>query len=151
MPVASAVRPHMPTCLSLRLPLRLPFAGLPPHEQVAKRRTLVSQWINFFQRTHHSSVQHVSYMHGSDQPWKDPLPITQAMMDNCRMDGRAENFEGYSKQTRPLAVQRRRSYLQTICTSRRKCLHRLTLRNASTRRCVVKHCLRFHSIAGSKI
>ena len=26
-------------------------------------------------------------------------------MDNCRMDGRAENFEGYSKQTRPLAVQ----------------------------------------------
>ena len=81
------------------------FADLPPHVQVAKLRALVTQWINFFQRTHHSSVQHLPYIHGSDQPWKDPLPITQAMMNNCRMDGRAENFEGYSTQTRPLATQ----------------------------------------------
>ena len=51
-------------------------------------------------------MQHLSYIHGSDQPWKDLLPITQAIMDNCRMDGRAEQFEGYSKQTRPLAAQR---------------------------------------------
>ena len=29
----------------------------------------------------------------------------KAMMDKCRMDGRADNFEGYSKQTRPLAAQ----------------------------------------------
>ena len=65
------------------------FADMPPREQVAKLRALVLQWINFFQRTHHSSVQHLPYIHGSDQPWKDPLPITQAMMDNCRMDGRA--------------------------------------------------------------
>ena len=56
-------------------------------------------------RDSHSSVEHLPYIHGSEQPWKAPLPITQAMMDNCRMDGRAENFEGYSKQTRPLAVQ----------------------------------------------
>ena len=68
------------------------FADLPPHEQVAKLRALVSQWVNFFQRTHHSSVQHLPYIHGNDQPWKDPLPITQAMVDNCRMDGRADNF-----------------------------------------------------------
>ena len=81
------------------------FAELPPHEQIAKLRSLVTQWINFFQRTHHSSVQHLPYIHGSDQPWKDPLPITQAMMNNCRMDGRAEEFEGYSTQTRPLATQ----------------------------------------------
>ena len=81
------------------------FADLPPHEQVVKLRALVLQWINFCERTHHSSVQHLPYIHGRDQPWKDPLPITQAMMDNCRMDGRAEDFEGYSQQKRPLAVQ----------------------------------------------
>ena len=81
------------------------FADLPPHVQVANLRALVTQWINFFQRTHHSSVQHLPYIHGSNEPWKDPLPITKAMMDNCRLDGRTENFEGYSKQTRPLATQ----------------------------------------------
>ena len=47
------------------------FADLPPHEQVAKLRALVSQWINFFQRTHHSSVQHLPYIHGSDHPGHD--------------------------------------------------------------------------------
>ena len=81
------------------------FADLPPHEQVAKLRSLVTQWLNFFQRTHHSSVQHLPYIHGSNEPWKDPLPITKAMMDKCRLYGRVENFEGYSKQTRPLATQ----------------------------------------------
>lgn len=81
------------------------FADLPPHEQVAKLRSLVIQLLNFFQRPHHSSVQHLPYIHGSNEPWKDPLPITKAMMDNCRLDGRADNFEGYSKQTRPLAAQ----------------------------------------------
>lgn len=81
------------------------FADMPPREQVAKLRALVLQWINFVQRTHQSSVQHVPYIHGSDQPWKDPLPITQAMMGNCRMDGRAEHVEGCLKQTRPLAAQ----------------------------------------------
>ena len=50
-------------------------------------------------------MQHLPYVHGSEEPSKDPLPITKSMMDNCRMDGRAENFEGYSKQTRPLAAQ----------------------------------------------
>ena len=54
------------------------FADLPPHEQVAKLRALVSQCINFFQRTYHSSVQHLPYIHGSDQPRKDLLPITQS-------------------------------------------------------------------------
>ena len=81
------------------------YADLPPHQQVAKLRALVSQWINFFQRTHHSSVQHLSHVHGSDQPWKDPLPITKGMMENCRMGGGTENFERYSKQKRPLATQ----------------------------------------------
>ena len=81
------------------------FANLTPHEQVAKLRALVSQWINFFQRTHHSSVQHLPYIHGSAEPWKVPLPITQTMMHNCRMDGQPEDLEGYVKQKRPLAAQ----------------------------------------------
>ncbi len=81
------------------------FADLPPHAQVAKLRALVLQWVNLFQRTHHNSAQHLPYIHGNDQPWKDPLPTTQAIIDMCRMDGRADKIEGYLKHTRPPAAQ----------------------------------------------
>ena len=81
------------------------FAELPPNVQIAKLRALVSEWINYFQRSHHSSVQHLPYIHGSQEPWREPLPITRDMMKRCKMDGETENYEGYSKQTRPLAAQ----------------------------------------------
>ena len=35
---------------------------------------VVVQWLNFFQRSHHSSVQHLPLVHGESEPWKDPVP-----------------------------------------------------------------------------
>ncbi len=44
------------------------IADMPPRKQVAKLRAMILQWLNFFQRAHHSSVQHMPYIHGSGQP-----------------------------------------------------------------------------------
>ena len=81
------------------------FADLSPLEQLAKFKSLVTQWINFFQRSHHNSVQHLPLIHGNKEPWRDPLPITKDMTNKSRLDGRAEHFEGYVKQPRPLTAQ----------------------------------------------
>ncbi len=63
------------------------------------------QWLGFFQRSHHSSVQHLPLVQGGAEPWPEPLPITQQLMQNCRMDGRQEKMPGYEQSVRPLASQ----------------------------------------------
>ena len=82
------------------------FRDLSPHEKVTKLRHVVMEWLNFFQRSHHSSVQHLPFVYGGAETWSEPLPLTQTQLEACRMDGRQENVAGYKKATRPCAAQR---------------------------------------------
>ena len=63
------------------------FAHLPPQQRIRKFKLVITQWLNHFQRTHHSSVQHLPLVHGGKNPWSEPLPITKQLMQACRMDG----------------------------------------------------------------
>ena len=63
------------------------YSDLPAAERVEKLREVVSSWLNFFQRSHHSLVRHLPFVHAGEVPLPDPLPMTQSMMQRCRMDG----------------------------------------------------------------
>ena len=80
------------------------FETLEPMQRVQQLRAVVVQWINFFQRTHHSSVRHLPLLYGGTE-LAEELPMTKSMMKNCRMDGQKENFEGFCTPTRPLCTE----------------------------------------------
>ena len=61
---------------------------------------LVCQWTNFFQRTHHSSVEHLPKVFGQERTGA-PMILTQDMLNRCRMDGGEDSVERYHKKIRP--------------------------------------------------
>ena len=80
------------------------FADKPLQEKHSCLKNVVSQWINFFQRTHHSSVEHLPKVFGQATS-AQPMIVTQDMLHPCRMDGGEENLEGYRKQRRPCVTE----------------------------------------------
>ena len=80
------------------------FADKPLQEKHSCLKNVVSQWINFFQRTHHSSVEHLPKVFGQATS-AQPMIVTQDMLHRCRMDGGEENVEGYRKQRRPCVTE----------------------------------------------
>ena len=80
------------------------FADKPLQEKHSCLKNVVSQWINFFQRTHHSSVEHLPKVFGQATS-AQPMIVTQDMLHRCRMDGGEENLEGYRKQRRPCVTE----------------------------------------------
>ena len=80
------------------------FADRPLAEKLRSLKDVVSQWINYFQRTHHSSIEHLPKVFGQEQAGS-PMILTQDMLHRCRMDGGQENVEGYCKQRRPLVTE----------------------------------------------
>ena len=81
------------------------FETLSPMQRVEQLRGVVVRWINFFQRTHHSSVRHLPLVYGGKQPGEE-LPMTKLMMKRCRMDGGKENMAGFERATRPLCTEK---------------------------------------------
>ena len=81
------------------------FADKPWQEKHSCLKNVVSKWINFFQRTHHSSAEHLPKVFGREDS-AQPMIATQDMLHRCRMDGRPENLEGYQKQHRPRVTDR---------------------------------------------
>ena len=79
------------------------FADRSLEEKHRCLKNVVSQWINFFQRTHHSSVEHLPKVFGQEGSGQ-PMILTQDMLHRCRMDGGQETLEGYRKQRRPLVT-----------------------------------------------
>ena len=79
------------------------FADRSLEEKHRCLKNVVSQWINFFQRTHHSSVEHLPKVFGQEGSGQ-PMILTQDMLHRCRMDGGQETLEGYCKQRRPLVT-----------------------------------------------
>ena len=76
------------------------FQDLPAAQKLEKLKSVVHQWLNFFQRTHHSSIEHLPKVFGQDTPGKS-LPITKSMMQRCRMDGQTDMYSGFCNQIRP--------------------------------------------------
>lgn len=76
------------------------FANLQPKEKLHKLKLVAAQWLNFFQRTHHSSIEHLPKIFGQDRT-TDPMIVTKDMIDRCRMDGQVDAYNGYTKQQRP--------------------------------------------------
>ena len=76
------------------------FQELPADQKLQKLKSLVHEWLNFFQRTHHSSVEHLPKVFGQDIPGT-PITITKNMMQRCRMDGHKDEYPGYCSQDRP--------------------------------------------------
>ena len=76
------------------------FQDLPAAQKLQKLKSVVHQWLNCFQRTHHSSIEHLPKVFGQDTPGK-PLPITRSMMQRCRMDGQTDVYSGFRPQVRP--------------------------------------------------
>ena len=76
------------------------FQDLPAAQKLQKLKTVVHQWLNFFQRTHHSSIEHLPKVFGQDTPGK-PMTITRSMMQRCRMDGQTDAYSGFCPQVRP--------------------------------------------------
>ena len=81
------------------------FESLPEIERVQRLRAVVVEWLNFFQRTHHSSVRHLPVLYGGNIKQLHPeLPMTKSMMKTCYLDGQREQFPGYCTPTRPLCT-----------------------------------------------
>ena len=76
------------------------FADKTLQEKHSCLKNVVCQWINFFQRTHHSSVEHLPKVFGQDRAGA-PMILTQDMLNRCRMDGGEDSVEGYQKKRRP--------------------------------------------------
>jgi hypothetical protein len=76
------------------------FQDLPAAQKLQKLKSVVHQWLNCFQRTHHSSVEHLSKVFGQDNTGK-PMTITRSMMQRCRMDGETDAYAGFCSQVRP--------------------------------------------------
>ena len=76
------------------------FADKTLQEKHSCLKNVVCQWINFFQRTHHSSVEHLPKVFGQEHTGA-PMILTQDMLNRCRMDGGEDSVEGYHKKRRP--------------------------------------------------
>ena len=72
----------------------------PPAERVQLLKTVVYEWINFFQRTHHSSAEHLPLLFGETST-QQPMIVTKDMLKGCRMDGQEDCQPGYVPQARP--------------------------------------------------
>ena len=80
------------------------FQDLPPAEKLRKLKLVAAQWLNFFQRSHHSSVEHLPKIFGQDKA-AEHMVVTKDMMHRCRMDGQVDAYAGYRPQNRPLMTQ----------------------------------------------
>ena len=60
------------------------FADKTLQEKHSCWKNVVCQWINFFQRTHHSSVEHLPKVFGQERTGA-PMILTQDMLNRCRM------------------------------------------------------------------
>ena len=76
------------------------FADKTLQEKHSSLKNVVCQWINFFRRTHHSSVEHLPKVFGQEHTGA-PMILTQDMLSRCRMDGGEDSLEGYEKKRRP--------------------------------------------------
>ena len=80
------------------------FQDLPPTEKLRKLKLVATQWLNFFQRSHHSSVEHLPKIFGQDKA-AEPMVVTKDMMHRCRMDGQVDAYAGYRPQNRALMTK----------------------------------------------
>ena len=76
------------------------FSDKPAAERLRLMKRVVYDWINFFQRTHHSSAQHLPMVFQADAS-DEPMIVTQDMLRRCRMDGQTDAQAGYCPQPRP--------------------------------------------------
>ena len=79
------------------------FQDLPPKEKLCKLKLVAARWLNFYQRTHHSSIEHLPKIFGQENA-AQPMIMTRDMLNRCRMDGQVDAYNGYKKQQRPLVT-----------------------------------------------
>ena len=60
------------------------FADKTLQEKHSCLKNVVCKWFNFFQRTHHSSVEHLPKVFGQEHTGA-PMILTQDMLNRCRM------------------------------------------------------------------
>ena len=77
------------------------FQDMPPADKLRQLKLVAAQWLNFFQRSHHSSIEHLPKIFGQDQT-AEPMIVTKDMMRRCRMDGGMDAYTGYIQQKRAL-------------------------------------------------